>query len=203
VLTDVNLQIAKGEFVYLIGKTGAGKSTLLRSLYADVPIQSGEGKVCGFDLKNISKQNIPLLRRRLGIVFQDMQLLNDRTVFDNLSFVMKAIGIKDKNKINERVMECLKNVGLEVKANEYPYNLSEGEMQRIVLARATVNSPELIIADEPTGNLDPITSDEIVKLLLKINKEQQTTILMATHDYLVINNFRNRVISCENGKIIE
>lgn len=203
VLTDVNLQIAKGEFVYLIGKTGAGKSTLLRSLYADVPIQSGEGKVCGFDLKNISKQNIPLLRRRLGIVFQDMQLLNDRTVFDNLSFVMKAIGIKDKNKINERVMECLKNVGLEVKANEYPYNLSEGEMQRIVLARATVNSPELIIADEPTGNLDPITSDEIVKLLLKINKEQQTTILMATHDYLVINNFRSRVISCENGKIIE
>jgi cell division transport system ATP-binding protein len=203
VLTDVNLQIAKGEFVYLIGKTGAGKSTLLRSLYADVPIQSGEGKVCGFDLKNISKQNIPLLRRRLGIVFQDMQLLNDRTVFDNLSFVMKAIGIKDKNKINERVMECLKNVGLEVKADEYPYNLSEGEMQRIVLARATVNSPELIIADEPTGNLDPITSDEIVKLLLKINKEQQTTILMATHDYLVINNFRNRVISCENGKIIE
>jgi cell division transport system ATP-binding protein len=203
VLTDVNLQIAKGEFVYLIGKTGAGKSTLLRSLYADVPIQSGEGKVCGFDLKNISKQNIPLLRRKLGIVFQDMQLLNDRTVFDNLSFVMKAIGIKDKNKINERVMECLKNVGLEVKANEYPYNLSEGEMQRIVLARATVNSPELIIADEPTGNLDPITSDEIVKLLLKINKEQQTTILMATHDYLVINNFRSRVISCENGKIIE
>lgn len=203
VLTDVNLQIAKGEFVYLIGKTGAGKSTLLRSLYADVPIQSGEGKVCGFDLKNISKQNIPLLRRKLGIVFQDMQLLNDRTVFDNLSFVLKATGTKEKSKINERVMECLTSVGLANKADEYPYNLSEGEMQRIVLARATVNSPELIIADEPTGNLDPITSDEIVKLLLKINKEQKTTVLMATHDYLVINNFRSRVISCENGKIIE
>ncbi|MCH3924511.1 MAG: ATP-binding cassette domain-containing protein [Bacteroidales bacterium] len=203
ILTDVNLQIAKGEFVYLIGKTGAGKSTLLRSLYADVPIISGEGKVCGFNLKNISKKNVPLLRRKLGIVFQDMQLLNDRTVFDNLSFVLKATGTKDKTKIKEQVIESLSNVGLENKADDYPFNLSEGEMQRIVLARATVNNPELIIADEPTGNLDPITSDEIVKLLLKINKEKKTTILMATHDYLVINNFRNRVISCENGKIIE
>lgn len=203
ILTDVNLQIAKGEFVYLIGKTGAGKSTLLRSLYADVPIISGEGKVCGFNLKNIPKKNVPLLRRKLGIVFQDMQLLNDRTVFDNLSFVLKATGTKDKTKIKEQVIESLSNVGLENKADDYPFNLSEGEMQRIVLARATVNNPELIIADEPTGNLDPITSDEIVKLLLKINKEKKTTILMATHDYLVINNFRNRVISCENGKIIE
>src|SRR5574344_2434468 len=203
ILTDVNLQIAKGEFVYLIGKTGAGKSTLLRSLYADVPIISGEGKVCGFNLKNIPKKNVPLLRRKLGIVFQDLQLLNDRTVFDNLSFVLKATGTKDKTKIKEQVIESLSNVGLENKADDYPFNLSEGEMQRIVLARATVNNPELIIADEPTGNLDPITSDEIVKLLLKINKEKKTTILMATHDYLVINNFRNRVISCENGKIIE
>ncbi|MBQ9254423.1 MAG: ATP-binding cassette domain-containing protein [Bacteroidales bacterium] len=203
VLTDVNLEIKKGEFVYLIGKTGAGKSTLLRSLYADVPVQSGEATVCGFDLKNIMKKNVPLLRRKLGIVFQDMQLLNDRTVFDNLSFILKATGTRDKNFIRERVMQCLDSVGLADKAQVFPYNLSEGEMQRIVLARATVNIPEMIIADEPTGNLDPITSEEIVKLLLKLNKENNTTILMATHDYLIIKDFRSRVISCENGKIVE
>lgn len=203
ILTDINLEIKKGEFVYLIGKTGAGKSTLLRAIYADIPIESGEGKVCGFDLKNISKRNIPLLRRKLGIVFQDMQLLNDRNVFNNLAFVLKATGSKDKNFIKTRVMQCLEMVGLQDKAEVFPYNLSEGEMQRIVLARAMVNQPELIIADEPTGNLDPITSEEIVKLLLKLNKENNTTILMATHDYLIISDFRNRVISCENGKIIE
>lgn len=203
ILTDINLEIKKGEFVYLIGKTGAGKSTLLRAIYADIPIESGEGKVCGFDLKNISKRNIPLLRRKLGIVFQDMQLLNDRNVFNNLAFVLKATGSKDKNFIKTRVMQCLEMVGLQDKAEAFPYNLSEGEMQRIVLARAMVNQPELIIADEPTGNLDPITSEEIVKLLLKLNKENNTTILMATHDYLIISDFRNRVISCENGKIIE
>ncbi len=203
ILTDVNLTINKGEFVYLIGKTGAGKSTLLRAMYADIPIESGEGEICGFSLKNISKRNIPLLRRKLGIVFQDMQLLNDRTVFNNLAFVLKATGTKDKAFIKTRIMQCLEAVGLQDKADVYPYNLSEGEMQRIVLARATVNSPEMIIADEPTGNLDPITSEEIVKLLLKLNKENNTTILMATHDYLIINDFRSRVISCENGKIIE
>ncbi|MBR1769170.1 MAG: ATP-binding cassette domain-containing protein [Bacteroidales bacterium] len=203
ILTDINLTIEKGEFVYLIGKTGAGKSTLLRSMYADVPIESGEGKICGFDLKNISKRNIPLLRRKLGIVFQDMQLLNDRTVFNNLAFVLKATGNKDKNFIKERVMQCLESVGLQDKAEVYPYNLSEGEMQRIVLARAIVNAPEMVIADEPTGNLDPITSEEIVKLLFKLNKENNTTVLMATHDYLIINDFRSRVISCEDGKIIE
>ncbi len=203
ILTDINLTIKKGEFVYLIGKTGAGKSTLLRAMYADIPIESGEGEICGFNLKNISKRNIPLLRRKLGIVFQDMQLLNDRTVFNNLAFVLKATGNKDKNFIKTRVMQCLEEVGLQDKADVYPYNLSEGEMQRIVLARATVNAPEMIIADEPTGNLDPITSEEIVKLLLKLNKENNTTILMATHDYLIINDFRSRVISCENGKIIE
>lgn len=203
ILTDINLEIKKGEFVYLIGKTGAGKSTLLRAIYADIPIESGEGKVCGFDLKNISKRNIPLLRRKLGIVFQDMQLLNDRNVFNNLAFVLKATGSKDKNFIKTRVMQCLEMVSLQDKAEAFPYNLSEGEMQRIVLARAMVNQPELIIADEPTGNLDPITSEEIVKLLLKLNKENNTTILMATHDYLIISDFRNRVISCENGKIIE
>lgn len=203
VLTDVNLQIGKGEFVYLIGKTGAGKSTLLRSLYADVSVGSGEAIVCGFNLKDISKKNIPLLRRKLGIVFQDIQLLNDRTVFDNLAFVLKAIGIRDKSIIKEKVINALKEVALEYKADVYPYTLSEGESQRIVLARAIVADPELIIADEPTGNLDPITSEEIVKLLFKINKDKGTTILMATHDYLIINDFRSRVISCEDGKIIE
>ncbi len=203
VLTDVNLQIAKGEFVYLIGKTGAGKSTLLRCLYADVAIGSGEATVCGYDLKNISKKNIPLLRRKLGIVFQDMQLLNDRTVYDNLAFVLKATGTKDKTIIKDRVMQALDSVSLPDKAQVYPYNLSEGERQRIALARAIVNQPEMIIADEPTGNLDPITSEEIVKLLFKINKEQGTTVLMATHDYLIIKDFVSRVISCENGRIIE
>ncbi len=203
ILTDINLEIKKGEFVYLIGKTGAGKSTLLRAIYADLPIESGEGVVCGYNLKNIGKRNVPLLRRKLGIVFQDMQLLNDRNVFNNLAFVLRATGNRDKNLIKTRVMQSLELVGLQDKAEVYPFNLSEGEMQRIVLARAMVNQPELIIADEPTGNLDPITSEEIVKLLLKLNKESNTTILMATHDYLIISDFRNRVISCENGRIIE
>ncbi|MBR1627427.1 MAG: ATP-binding cassette domain-containing protein [Bacteroidales bacterium] len=203
ILTDVNLEIKQGEFVYLIGKTGAGKSTLLRSLYADVNIGSGEGIVCGFGLKDISKKDIPMLRRKLGIVFQDIQLLTDRNVYDNLAFVLKATGTKDKAVIEEKVMNALKMVGLEDKAKVFPYTLSEGESQRIVLARAIVNNPEMIIADEPTGNLDPITSEEIVKLLFKLNKEQGTTILMATHDYLIINDFRSRIISCENGKIVE
>ena len=203
ILTDVNLEIKKGEFVYLIGKTGAGKSTLLRSLYADVNIGSGEGTVCGFGLKDISKKDIPMLRRKLGIVFQDIQLLTDRNVYDNLAFVLKATGTKDRAVIEEKVMNALKMVGLEDKAKVFPYTLSEGERQRIVLARAIVNNPEMIIADEPTGNLDPITSEEIVKLLFKLNKEQGTTVLMATHDYLIINDFRSRIISCENGRIVE
>lgn len=203
VLANVNLQISKGEFVYLIGKTGSGKSTLLRSLYADIPLGSGEGTVCGVNLKNISKKEVPLLRRKLGIVFQDMQLLNDRNVFNNLAFVLKATGTKDKNIIKNKVAEVLANVGLSDKAETYPYNLSEGEMQRIGLARAMINEPELLIADEPTGNLDPITSEDIVKLLFKMNKEKGMTILMATHDYLIINDFRSRVISCEDGRIIE
>ena len=175
----------------------------MRAIYADLPIESGEGVVCGYNLKNIGKRNVPLLRRKLGIVFQDMQLLNDRNVFNNLAFVLRATGNRDKNLIKTRVMQSLELVGLQDKAEVYPFNLSEGEMQRIVLARAMVNQPELIIADEPTGNLDPITSEEIVKLLLKLNKESNTTILMATHDYLIISDFRNRVISCENGRIIE
>ncbi|MDD2529990.1 MAG: ATP-binding cassette domain-containing protein [Bacteroidales bacterium] len=202
VLTNVNLTVEEGEFAYIIGKTGTGKSTLLKTIYADLPLKSGEGEVCGFSLKNIKKKNIPLLRRKLGIVFQDFQLLQDRNIFDNIVFVLKSIGINDKEEIRTRVIAALEEVGMASKENEMPYSLSEGEMQRVAIARAIVNHPKLIIADEPTGNLDPITSEEIVNLLMKINKEYKTTILMVTHDYLVIEKFRSRVICCEDGKVI-
>lgn len=202
ILTDVNLKIEEGEFLYIIGKTGTGKSSLLKTIYAEIPLKIGTAEVCGFKLNDIKKKNIPLLRRKLGIIFQDFQLMQDRNVFDNIAFVLKAVGVKDKNEIQERVDQTLSDVGLADKGNEKTYNLSEGEMQRVVVARAIVNNPEVIIADEPTGNLDPITSEEIVKLLLKINQERKTTVIMATHDYIVIEKFRQRVICCENGKVI-
>lgn len=202
VLTDVNLKIEEGEFLYIIGKTGTGKSSLLKTIYAEIPLKIGTAEVCGFKLNDIKKKNIPLLRRKLGIIFQDFQLMQDRNVFDNIAFVLKAVGVKDKNEIEQRVVQTLSDVGLADKGNEKTYNLSEGEMQRVVVARAIVNNPEVIIADEPTGNLDPITSEEIVKLLLKINQERKTTVIMATHDYIVIEKFRQRVICCENGKVI-
>lgn len=202
VLSNVNLQINEGEFVYIIGKTGTGKSSLLKTIYADIPLTVGEAEVCGTSLLNIKKKQIPLLRRKLGIVFQDFQLLQDRNIFDNIAFVLKAIGIKDKEEIKEKVIFALENVGMADRKNDMPYKLSEGEMQRVSIARAIVNQPEVILADEPTGNLDPITSEEIVSLLLKINKEHNTTILMATHDYIVIEKFRSRVICCEEGKLI-
>ena len=202
VLRNVNLEILKGEFVYLIGKTGSGKSSLLRSIYADVPIDEGAARVCGFDLNKLKKSQIPLLRRKLGIVFQDFQLLNDRSVYDNLAFVLKATGWKDKKAMRERILQALDDVGLLTKTDEQACDLSEGEMQRVAIARAIVNQPELILADEPTGNLDPITSEEIVDLLMHINKKHGTTVLMATHDYIVIDKFRSRVIACEDGKIV-
>ncbi len=202
VLTCVNLKIERGEFVYLIGKTGSGKSSLLRSIYADVPIEQGTAMVCGFDLRKIRQSKIPMLRRRLGIVFQDFQLLKDRSVFDNLAFVLKATGWKDRKAIRERILQALDDVGLLNKAEEQACDLSEGEMQRVVIARAIVNEPELILADEPTGNLDPITSEEIVNLLMQINKKRGTTVLMATHDYIVIDKYRARVIACEDGRIV-
>lgn len=202
ILTDVNLKIEEGEFLYIIGKTGTGKSSLLKTIYAEIPLKIGTAEVCGFKLNDIKKKNIPLLRRKLGIIFQDFQLMQDRNVFDNIAFVLKAVGVKDKNEIEQRVVKTLSDVGLADKGNEKTYNLSEGEMQRVVVARAIVNNPEVIIADEPTGNLDPITSEEIVKLLLKINQERKTTVIMATHDYIVIEKFRQRVICCENGKVI-
>lgn len=202
ILKDIKLEILKGEFVYLIGKTGSGKSSLLRSIYADVPIDEGAARVCGFDLNKLKKSQIPLLRRKLGIVFQDFQLLKDRSVYDNLAFVLKATGWKDKKAMRERILQALDDVGLLNKADEQACDLSEGEMQRVAIARAIVNRPELILADEPTGNLDPITSEEIVELLMHINKKHGTTVLMATHDYIVIDKFRSRVIACEDGKIV-
>lgn len=202
VLRNVNLEILKGEFVYLIGKTGSGKSSLLRSIYADVPIDEGAARVCGFDLNKLKKSQIPLLRRKLGIVFQDFQLLKDRSVYDNLAFVLKATGCKDKKAMRGRILQALDDVGLLTKTDEQACDLSEGEMQRVAIARAIVNQPELILADEPTGNLDPITSEEIVDLLMHINKKHGTTVLMATHDYIVIDKFRSRVIACEDGKIV-
>ncbi len=202
ILKDIKLEILKGEFVYLIGKTGSGKSSLLRSIYADVPINEGAARVCGFDLNKLKKSQIPLLRRKLGIVFQDFQLLKDRSVYDNLAFVLKATGWKDKKAMRDRILQALDDVGLLNKADEQACDLSEGEMQRVAIARAIVNRPELILADEPTGNLDPITSEEIVELLMHINKKHGTTVLMATHDYIVIDKFRSRVIACEDGKIV-
>ena len=202
ILKDIKLEILKGEFVYLIGKTGSGKSSLLRSIYADVPIDEGAARVCGFDLNKLKKSQIPLLRRKLGIVFQDFQLLKDRSVYDNLAFVLKATGWKDKKAMRDRILQALDDVGLLNKADEQACDLSEGEMQRVAIARAIVNRPELILADEPTGNLDPITSEEIVELLMHINKKHGTTVLMATHDYIVIDKFRSRVIACEDGTIV-
>mgnify|MGYP002621464231 FL=1 len=202
ILKDIKLEILKGEFVYIIGKTGSGKSSLLRSIYADVPIDEGAARLCGFDLNKLKKSQIPLLRRKLGIVFQDFQLLKDRSVYDNLAFVLKATGWKDKKAMRDRILQALDDVGLLNKADEQACDLSEGEMQRVAIARAIVNRPELILADEPTGNLDPITSEKIVELLMHINKKHGTTVLMATHDYIVIDKFRSRVIACEDGKIV-
>jgi cell division transport system ATP-binding protein len=202
ILSNVNLDIKKGEFVYLIGKTGSGKSSLLKSIYADIRIDVGSAYVCGFTLNGLKKSKIPLLRRKLGIIFQDFQLLKDRSVYDNLAFVLKATGWKDKKAMNERILQALDDVGLLMKANEQACDLSEGEMQRVSIARAIVNQPELILADEPTGNLDPITSEEIVQLLMKINAKHGTTVLMATHDYIVLDKFRAKVIACEDGKIV-
>ncbi|MBL4654355.1 MAG: ATP-binding cassette domain-containing protein [Bacteroidia bacterium] len=201
ILTNVNLQIKKGEFVYLIGKTGTGKSSLLKTLYGDLHITQGSGSVVGFDLLNIKNRKIPYLRRKLGIIFQDFQLLTDRTVQDNLLFVMKATGWKDKIKIESRIMEVLSLVGLKTKGFKMPHELSGGEQQRVVIARALLNEPELILADEPTGNLDPEASAGIIKLLLDISKSG-TAILMATHNYALLDKFPSRIIKCENSKLV-
>lgn len=202
VLTNVNLQIDKGEFVFLIGQTGSGKSSLLKIIYGDLHISSGEGHAGGYDLKKLTDKDVPFLRRKLGIVFQDFQLLTDRTVEENLRFVMHATGWKDKNLIADRIKDVLEKVGLRSKIKKMPHELSGGEQQRVVIARALLNDPEIILADEPTGNLDPDTSEEIM-LLLKDISRSGTAVLMATHDYQLIRTFPSRIIKCENGKVIE
>ena len=201
VLSDVNLTINKREFVYLVGVTGSGKSSLLRVLYADLPLKEGEGNIVGFDLKSLKTKQIPKLRRKLGIVFQDFQLLFDRSVRDNLIFVMKATDWKDKKKMDERMMEVLTKVGLETKAHKMPHQLSGGEQQRLVIARALINDPEVILADEPTGNLDPETSKGIMKLLKSIS-ETGRAVLMATHDYALFEDFPGRLVKFEDGKVM-
>ncbi|RYY15274.1 MAG: ATP-binding cassette domain-containing protein [Chitinophagaceae bacterium] len=201
VLQDVNFQVSKGEFVYLVGKTGTGKSSLLKTLYGDLPLTEGEGKVVGFDLRKMDWKKVPFLRRNLGVVFQDFQLLTDRNVNDNLKFVLRATGWKDEKLMDEKIIDVLDKVGLKSKGFKMPFEMSGGEQQRIDVARALLNSPKLILADEPTGNLDPETSDEIMQLLFHISRDYGTAIVMATHDYIVINKFPARMIRTERGKI--
>lgn len=200
VLSEVNLQIEKGEFVYLIGKTGSGKSSLLQTIYADLPLRQGTGLVSGFALEKIKSKEIPFLRRKLGIVFQDFQLLTDRSVEENLYFVMKATGWKDKKQMKERAQKVLEKVGLGTKGFKMPHHLSGGEQQRIGIARALINDPEIILADEPTGNLDPVTSTGIMKLLFEISQLGRA-VLMATHNYTLFDKFPARTLICENGKL--
>lgn len=200
VLSDVNVEIYHGQFVYLIGQTGSGKSSLLKTLYGDLPLKSGIGNICGQDLRSLKDKDIPFLRRKMGIVFQDFQLLTDRSVSDNLLFVLKATGWKDKKKMEAKINEVLEKVGMATKGFKMPYQLSGGEQQRVAIARALLNDPELILADEPTGNLDPGTSEEIMILLKQIS-ENGRAILMATHDYSLILKFPNQTLKCEDGKV--
>jgi cell division transport system ATP-binding protein len=202
VLSEINLTVNKGEFVYLIGKTGSGKSSFMKTLYGDLPLTQGSGTIADFDLKTLKEKDIPFLRRKLGIVFQDFKLLPDRTVNDNLLFVLKATGWKDKDKMKEKIAFVLSKVGMKTKGFKYPHQLSGGEQQRIAIARALLNDPELILADEPTGNLDPQTSVEVMKVLQEINKSGRT-ILMATHDYALLLKFPSKTLKCDGSKVFE
>ncbi|MFM7595023.1 MAG: cell division ATP-binding protein FtsE [Flavobacteriales bacterium] len=201
ILKQVNLSVEEAEFVYLIGKTGSGKSSLLKTLYGELPITEGEGTITGYNLKRIKQHEIPFLRRKLGIVFQDFQLLMDRTVIQNLYFVLKATGWKDKSEIHKRAMSVLQLVGIEQKADQMPHTLSGGEQQRVSIARALLNDPKIILADEPTGNLDVETSEEIMQLLVALSKEENTAVLMATHDLQMVQKFPARTLRVENEGI--
>ena len=201
-MSDINLEIQQGDFNYIIGKTGSGKSSLMKTLYGDLPLQNGSGSIVGFDLRKLKEKDIPFLRRKIGIVFQDFQLLNDRSVYENLFFVLKATGWKGKNQMDEKFYEVLDKVDMKTKGVKMPYQLSGGEQQRVSIARALLNKPEMILADEPTGNLDPKTSVEIMNVLEEINKTG-ITILMATHDYALILKFPHKTIKCEGNKVFE
>lgn len=202
VLKNVNLSVEEGEFVYLIGKVGSGKSSLIKTMYAEIPIESGEAKVFDYDLAEIRRRDVPMLRRKIGVVFQDFQLLTDRSVADNLLFVLKATGWKDKEEMQECIDEVLKQVGMENKSYKMPHELSGGEQQRVVIARSILNKPKLILADEPTGNLDPETGHQIV-LLLRGIAEKGTAVIMATHNINLVEEFPGRVIKCEDKKVVE
>lgn len=202
ILSDVDITIHKGEFVYLIGETGSGKSSLLKTLYGELQLDKGNGTIANFNLRELKNSEIPFLRRKLGIVFQDFQLLTDRTVYKNLEFVLKATGWKDELEIQKRIAEVLELVNLSTKDFKMPHELSGGEQQRVVIARALLNKPEIILADEPTGNLDPKVSDDIMNLLIQIS-QSGTAILMATHDYRIIQKFPGKILKCANGMVGE
>lgn len=202
ILSDVNVEVNKGDFVYLIGKTGPGKSSFMKTLYGDLPLLEGEGSIVDFDLPSLQENQIPFLRRKLGIVFQDFKLLNDRTVKDNLLFVLKATGWTDEKGMDSKIDDVLDKVGMKTKDFKFPYQLSGGEQQRVAIARALLNDPELILADEPTGNLDPQTSVEVMEVLQDINKNGNT-ILMATHDYALLLKYPSKTLKCDGNKVFE
>lgn len=203
ILEDVNFSVNKGEFVYLVGKTGTGKSSLLKTLYGELPLTEGSASVVGFNLRDMDWKKVPFLRRNLGVVFQDFQLLTDRNVHENLRFVLKATGWQDERLIEEKINDVLDKVGLKSKGFKMPFEMSGGEQQRVDIARALLNSPKLILADEPTGNLDPETSDEIMQLLIQIARDYGTAVIMATHDFIVINRYPSRILKTEKSRVLD